>query len=124
VTYLIDRKATRLRRCAHAILATSFLFFLVYSTPHRVHHIFDRAQAVDEHDSAGHHGPTDHQDKSSSDSDCVFQITANRCAFDVSAKFQIQTLTPLVHGFIAARKFDRQQQFLATTFQIRAPPRG
>jgi hypothetical protein len=89
-----------------------------------VHHIFEQAPRVEQHDSADHHGPTNHEDKSSSDSDCVFQITANRCVFGLSASFHILTLTPLVQAFIAARKFDRQQQFLANAFQIRAPPRG
>lgn len=89
-----------------------------------MHHTFDQASQVEQHASTNHHGPTDHEDKSSSDSDCVFQITANRCVFGLSADFHTLALTPLVQAFIAAWQFDREQQFLATAFQIRAPPQG
>jgi predicted DNA repair protein MutK len=113
---------SRFSRGARALLATSFLFFLAYSAPHRVHHFFDQVQSAGQHDSTDHHNPTDHQNQSPKGSDCVFQISAARCVFGLAAKLHALALAPLVQAFVAFPEFDRQQQFLAAAFLIRAPP--
>ena len=73
-------------------LATAFLFFVLYSTPHRVHHFFENlpsSQAGDhetapvaassgghEHEHDHHSGPESSDPRRSSTSDCVAQSVA------------------------------------------------
>ena len=121
---LSDHKLSRLSRGAYALLTASFLFFILYSAPHRVHHFFDQAQEVSQRDTGDHHDNTDHQNKAPSDSDCVFQVSANRCAFGVTAQFQPLTLTKLVHDLMIFHDTTRAQQFLTAAFHIRAPPKA
>lgn len=113
---------SRSSRGARALLATSFLFFLAYSAPHRVHHFFDQAQSAGQHDSADHHNPTDHQNQSPNGSDCVFQISANRCAFGLTVQPHALASILFVQGLVAFQDFHRQQRFVAAAFLIRAPP--
>ena len=124
MTDLSDHKLSRLSRGAYALLAASFLFFILYSAPHRVHHFFDQAQAASQRDAGDRHGNTDRQNKSPADSDCVFQSSANRCAFGVTAQFQPLTLTLLVHDLLIFHDTTRPQQFLTAAFHIRAPPKA
>ena len=124
MTNLSNHKLSRLSRGAYALLAASFLFFILYSAPHRVHHFFDQAQEVSQHDTGDRHGNTDHQNKSPTDSDCVFQASANRCAFGVTAQFQPLTLTQLVQDLLIFHDTTRPPQFLTAAFHIRAPPKA
>ena len=123
MSYRSDPEMSRLSRGAYALLAASFLFFILYSAPHRVHHFFDQAQEVSQHDTGVHHGNTDHQNELPADPDCVFQASANRCAFGVTAQFQPLTLILLVQDLLIFYDTTRPQQFLTAAFHIRAPPK-
>ena len=109
-------------RGAYALCAASFLFFLLYSAPHRVHHLLDRVDPVSQVDSGDHHGKTDQQNQLPDNSDCVFQASVNRCAFGVTAQFQLQPEALLFESLLVFHDIIRPQQHLAAAFQIRAPP--
>ena len=66
-------------RSASALWAASFLFFLLYSAPHQVHHFFDQFPQAHQHDADHEHAPTDRNNRSAADSNCVFQVSASRC---------------------------------------------
>jgi hypothetical protein len=107
---------------AAALCAAAFVFFLVYSAPHRVHHFFDQATPVSHDHFDGHHDKSNHQENSTKDPDCVFQVSAKRCVFGQIGQAPSLTPTPIVHNLFGPRGNDNQQEFLASIFQIRAPP--
>ena len=110
-------------RSAHILCAVSLLFFIVYTAPHRVHHFFDQARAASHEDSGDHHN-TGQPNKSRAESDCVFQVSANRCAVNATAQVQPLPLARLVQDLFVFYDTNRPQQYHAATFQIRAPPKG
>jgi hypothetical protein len=63
-----------LTRSASAFWAASFLFFLLYSAPHRVHHFFEQfPQAAHHHDSDHEHPNNGGGHGSPNAPKCVFQ---------------------------------------------------
>jgi hypothetical protein len=111
-------------RSAYALCATSFLFFLIYTAPHRVHHVFDQFEAADRHGARDHHGKSERRDPSSSDSNCVFQVSANRCAVGLTPLIQPLALTRFVQRLFVSQDKTNPRQFLSAAFQIRAPPKA
>jgi hypothetical protein len=101
-----------------ALWAAAFLFFLLYSSPHRVHHFFEQVQPQ------SHEHSHDHRDASSNDSDCVFQSAASRCSVGLTAQIEPLTLTLIVHSPVFFHESSSQDQFLTGSFQIRAPPQA
>jgi len=108
-------------RSAYALGATALLFFIVYTAPHRVHHFFDQVQSASHEDSGDHH-KNEQPNKSRAESDCVFQVSANRCALSTTAQVQPLPLTRLVQDLFVFYDNNRPQQYHTATFQIRAPP--
>jgi hypothetical protein len=117
-----DHPHSKRSSCAAALYAAAFLFFLVYSAPHRVHHFFDQANLTSHDHSDNHHGESNHNDKSTQDPDCFFQAAANRCVFGSTEQIQPLTLALIVYDLLVFNDSPDQQQFLAGIFQIRAPP--
>jgi hypothetical protein len=108
-------------RAARALSAAAFLFFLLYSTPHRVHHFFEQTQAASHQD--GHdHGDRDRRKTPLNESTCVFQASINRCAIGPTAQIQPLTLTQSIQGLVVSKETPPLRQFLSGAFQIRAPP--
>jgi len=70
---LAHRSQPLITRCVSALSAASFLIFLVYSTPHQVHHSFEQLPKAHHHDGDHEHPKhgTDHG--SSAETKCVFQ---------------------------------------------------
>jgi hypothetical protein len=122
MTATANHSSSWLIRGAHALCAASFLFFLLYSTPHRVHHFFEQLEAPNHGAASDHHGKSERRDPPSSDSNCVFQVSANRCAIGLT--LSIQPLMPLglVQRLFIFQKKTPLRQFLSAPFQIRAPP--
>jgi hypothetical protein len=117
-----DRPHRKRSACAAALYAAAFLFFLVYSAPHRVHHFFDQAKlASHNHSEDDHHG-SNHNDKSTKEPDCVFQASANRCVFGSMEQVQALTLSLVVYDLLVFQNSAEPQQFLNGVFHIRAPP--
>jgi hypothetical protein len=112
-----------LSRSLSGLCAASFLFFLLYTAPHRVHHFFDQVQTVIHHDSDHDHQTSDHQDKSTADSDCPFQASVNRCAIGLGTQSEPATLARFVQSPIFFHETASQAQFLPGSFQIRSPPK-
>jgi hypothetical protein len=111
-----------LGRSLSGLCVAAFVFLLVYTAPHRVHHFFDRAQTAKHHHSDHEHETSDRQDKSAADSNCVFQTAANRCAYGLSVQGEPATLALFVQSPIVFQQTTSPEQFLAGSFQIRAPP--
>jgi hypothetical protein len=100
----------------------SFLFFLLYSAPHQVHHIFKQLPQA-HRDNTGHdHSGNDRQDRSSTDSNCVFQISASRCHLGLAANIVPALLPILIRPLDGFRSADDGSSNLAAEFHIRAPP--
>jgi hypothetical protein len=110
-------------RGAYALCAASFLFFLLYSAPHRVHHFFEQFKAAN-HDAHDHHSQSERRDPPSNDSNCVFQVSANSCALGLTALIQPLTLTQFVQRLFISQETTHLPQFLFAAFQIRAPPKA
>jgi len=109
---------------ASAFYAAAFLFFLVYSAPHRVHHFFEKIPAASHEHADGHHNNPDHQNKSPTESDCVFQATASRCVIGLTPLIQPLTTALPVHNFVDFPHTVIPQISLSSVFQIRAPPKA
>jgi hypothetical protein len=122
--YERSQPRSRIVRGLYTICAASFLFFLSYSAPHRVHHFFDEVQPASHAGADDHHDKTDQQNKAPSASDCVFQASANRCAFWLTAQTQPLSQILLVQGTVVFHDTTNQHQFLASAFHIRAPPKA
>ena len=121
---LIRLLARENRGQARFAVAAAFLFFVLYSAPHRVHHFFEQGQTASHDDADGHHGPSNGQNRLPNDSDCVFQASASRCSVGLTAEIQLPTLTLVAQGNFLLPNSSRQQQFLPGVFQIRAPPKN
>jgi hypothetical protein len=120
-----QRSPSTITRCTSAFWAASFLFFLVYSAPHRVHHFFEQT-APHSHDQShnDHHQPNHHDNKAPSASDCVFQVSASRCALNLTAYIDTPNLNETVQIIVSLSENKSLQLFLARPFQIRAPPKA
>ena len=123
MTYCNDQKIARLNRGTYAFLAASFLFFILYSAPHRVHHFFERTEPVSHASADDHHRDSKQPNQVPKNTDCIFQASANRCAFGATAQFQPLTLILLVQDLLIFYDTARPQQFLTAAFHIRAPPK-
>ena len=124
---------------ARLTLAAAFLFFLLYSAPHRVHHLFeelgvsrktsddaakataphDRPERNAEHDNPGHEH--DHNSRGSAKADCTVQAVAQN--------FHVAPEQAIVIGY---RELESQTRpavtlswhyhFSPSPFSQRAPP--
>jgi len=117
-----NNRSKRLSRSLSGLCAATFVFFLVYTAPHRVHHFFDRAQTAKHHHSGHDHEGSDRQDKSAADTNCIFQAAANRCAYGLSVPGEPATFALFVQSLISFPQTASPEQFLTRSFQIRAPP--
>jgi len=109
-------------RSVSGLCVASFVFFLVYTAPHRVHHFFDQPQTAKHHPSGHDHEGSDRQEKSAADSDCAFQTAANRCAYGLSGQSEPLTAVRFDHSPVSLHATATPERFLAESFQIRAPP--
>jgi hypothetical protein len=108
-------------RSAYALCAAMLLFFILYTAPHRVHHFFDQIQTAGHEDSGDHHN-SEQPNKSRAESDCVFQVSANRCVLSTTAPFQPLAPTRLVQDLFISHDSHRPISFSTAAFHIRAPP--
>jgi hypothetical protein len=120
-----QRSPSTITRCTSAFWAASFLFFLLYSAPHRVHHFFERT-APHSHDQShnDHHQPNHHDNSAPNGSDCVFQVSASRCTIGLAAQIQPLVLMLFAQRSLVFPKSTSPEQSLAGSFQIRAPPQA
>ncbi len=109
-------------RSASALWAASFLFFLLYSAPHQVHHFFDQFPQAHQHDADHEHAPTDRNNRSAADSNCVFQVAASRCHLGLASQVIPASLPILVRPLSFFHASDRGADPFPTAFQSRAPP--
>jgi hypothetical protein len=110
-------------RVASALWAATFLFFLLYTAPHRVHHFFEQAQTANHHHSDHDHPTSDRQDKSAADSNCPFQASVNRCDIGLGAQSEPPAPVLFVQGAIFSYATASHDRYLPVSLQIRAPPK-
>lgn len=108
---------------AAALWAASFVFFLVYSAPHRVHHFFEQAPAASHNHAHDDHDQQKHDQKTPNSSDCVFQVSASRCAANLTEPVGMPAPIESLETFAAFIANSSPQSSVNTPFQIRAPPR-
>jgi hypothetical protein len=106
-----------------AYLATSafFLFFLIYSTPHRVHHFFDehkaqRGSTAEQYPEGPNHTPK------STDTSCVFHLASKSCHISLTSAIHIASVPILIENLSSIFHTRIVSSFLPKAFQIRAPP--
>jgi hypothetical protein len=124
---MTSRKRHRIfqpNRITELFCAAAFLFFLVYSAPHRVHHFFEKIPAASQEHADDHHNNPDHQNKSPTESDCVFQVSASRCVIGLTPLIQPLTTALPVHDVVDFPDTVIPQISLTSVFQIRAPPKA
>jgi hypothetical protein len=116
------RPVSVIQRCASAFWAASFLLFLLCSAPHQVHHFFDQSLKA-------HHDETDHDhsngrrdNRTSADSNCVFQVSASRCYLGLAWQVTLASQPIIVQTSTFFHAADNGFNFLPAAFQIRAPP--
>jgi hypothetical protein len=112
----------KFKRAAYLLYAGAFLFFLLYSTPHGVHHFFDSYQRAHDGVAADDHGDHDRGNSRSNDSNCVFQVAANRCHLGFATLVQFFSRPLLLAELPVPIDSTIRQRFLSYPFQVRAPP--
>jgi hypothetical protein len=113
---------SKLARAACFLYSGAFLFTLVYSTPHRVHHLYDSyKQAHHGSDADRHRNPKPHN-PIANDSNCVFQAAANGCQLLLAALVQYSSPSAEVANLTVSVDSAIRQRFLFSPFQVRAPP--
>jgi hypothetical protein len=123
-----DMKETRHRfkvvmmRGAPVLWVASFLFFLIYSQPHRVHHFFEQFPEAHQQADNHHHPATDHHNRRSNDANCVFQVSASRCHLNLAAQVSPEPPPLWISPVDSPRAISQTADFRPAVFHIRAPP--
>ncbi|GEM_PF-1932115 len=110
------------RRSAAAFCAACFLFFLISSAPHRVHHFFEQVGAGGEQAGDHDHAPADQHKRRSNDSNCVFQISASRCHLGLAWQTSAEPPPLRIAALDFSGDLGRAGDFRPAVFHIRAPP--
>jgi hypothetical protein len=116
------RPVSVIQRCASAFWAATFLFFLLFSAPHQVHHFFDQSPKAHHHETDHEHSNSGENNRNSADSNCVFQVSASRCQLGLAWLVAPASLPILVRPVTLFTPADSGFGHLPTPFQIRAPP--
>ena len=114
--------SSKISKYSVVLWAVSFVFFLVYSAPHRVHHFFEQIPSSTQNHSSDDQNHSRHNQKTPNGSDCVFQISANRCAANLAAQVDTPALTESPEMLIVLASSRSVQSSLSAPFQIRSPP--
>ena len=111
------------RRLAYLATSALFLFFLIYSTPHRVHHLFD--------DHKAHGVPTvepspegESHNAKSPDASCVFHLASKSCHVSLASAIDIAALPIFIKNLFSPSNTRFVSHLLPRAFQIRAPPKA
>jgi hypothetical protein len=112
----------KLTRAAYILYSGVFLFFLLYSAPHRVHHFFDSYQQAHHGADADDHRSHDPRTPIANDSNCVFQAAANGCQLLLTALVQYFSPSVILANLTVSVDSAIRQRFLFSPFQVRAPP--
>ncbi len=107
-----------------ASLATSalFVFFLIYSTPHQVHHFFDQHKAPDSGSTVDRDPQGERHKPNSQDTTCVFQIVAKSCHLSATSFIDIFSVPVSTKNLSSLSNAHIPSYLLSDPFQIRAPP--
>jgi hypothetical protein len=120
VTVTVDNKTFFLHRWSGFITAAFFLTFLICSTPHQVHHVFDHLQHSEQ--DSDHHTSTDERPAGKQNSTCVFESVASRCHANATSFVELSEFAAPIQFFMGITKSAGHQRFIPAIFQIRAPP--
>jgi hypothetical protein len=115
---------SKLTRTAYFLYSGVFLFFLFYSAPHRVHHLFEQNQWQSRSEPGDHHKDNDRRLPVSNSSNCVFQAAANGCQLLLVALIQFFSPSVILADLTVPVDSAIRQRFLPHAFQIRAPPQA
>lgn len=112
----------RLTRAAYLLCSAAFLFFILYSAPHQVHHFFDHYQQPSRAYSGDQHTNDNHRTPFANESNCVFQAAAQTCQLGFTALVQFVLTPPLINHLADPIESAIRQRFLPYAYQVRAPP--
>jgi hypothetical protein len=116
----------KLLRSASLGTAALFLFFLIHSPPHRVHHFFDDYTARSDTPSDQHsHDPQGTPNPSRlPETTCVVQMVVKDCHINLTAAITGTALSIFLKEFSAPPNLSISAHVFAEAFQIRAPPKA
>jgi hypothetical protein len=114
----------KLKRLAYLAISVLFLLFLIYSTPHQVHHFFDQHKALHHDSMVDPDRSGDHHKPDSQDTTCVFQTVAKSCHANLTAAIHTFSVPLFTEKFFFSSKARKSSSFLPDAFQIRAPPKS
>jgi len=118
---LAYRSQQLITRCVSSLWAAS-LIFLVYSTPHQVHHSFEQLPKAHHHD-GDHQRPKHGSNRgSSAETKCVFQLSASRCHVGLAWQVASVSLWLLAGPLPLLDLIDNYSTHPAAAVQIHAPP--
>mgnify|MGYP001174062794 CR=1 FL=1 len=115
---------SKLTRAAYFLYTGAFLFTLFYSTPHRVHHLYDSYKQTHHGSDADRHRSPKPHNPVANDSNCVFQAAANNCQLLLAALVQFFSPSVILANLTVSVDSAIRQRFLPHAFQIRAPPKA
>ena len=119
-----SEKTPLFSRALYLSVAGSLLFFLIYSTPHRVHHFFDTHKVEAQQNSADEHHDDHHRRSHPTEPDCVFQAAANGCQLGFTAHTPLTAAPTVIRRFDVPAPIRAQLQYLIKAFHVRAPPKA
>jgi len=130
MTSLIRRFSLDSRGQIRCAVAAAFLFFVLYTAPHRVHHFFEQGRfAPAPHD---HHAATaeaggshkhDHDAPQSQPADCAAQLAAQNTHFASPPLIELPFSTS-ARACADLLTVARSESFNPSPFSQRAPPLG
>jgi hypothetical protein len=100
-----------------------FLFFLIYSPPHQVHHFFDQHNASHHSSTVDQDRHGDHHKPDPQDTTCVFQTVAKTCHANLGSAIHTFAVPLVIEKLFPPIKASIFSSFLRGAFQIRAPPK-
>ncbi len=109
-------------RAAYLLYSGVFLFFLFYSTPHRIHHFFDSYRQAQRSTKADDHRGNKPHNPAPKGSNCVFQAAANGCLLILTTLVQIFSPSNAFANPPSFSDSNIPQESLFHPFHIRAPP--
>lgn len=117
-----SKRSMKLRQFAYLVTSAFFLSFLIFSTPHRVHHFFDEHKLPDRFTTGNNDRQGNHHRTNSEETTCVFQTVAKTCHVSVSSAVHVFSVPVFIKTVLLPSDARVPSRFLLNALKIRAPP--
>jgi hypothetical protein len=120
----LSSNTSPLDRAIYLSVAALFFGFLVISTPHQVHHFFDRHSQSGHQHSGDHHSRSNDRNAPNTEQTCVFQVVGSRCQSVSASSLPFVALSVLIKSLSVPTAVAGPSVSLSGPLQIRAPPKN